>query len=126
MLIYYKLLLVIYQYYVIDVYNDYNVYGDYMAIKTQREKKREIRLQTAIQAVNKYSQYDGYVQPDGYVQSDGYVCLSSSPITIRLTPEDIIHLEELNENFFEGELNTSVMCRVLIRKGIQWYKNLKQ
>ena len=61
---------------------------------------------------------------DGYgTRTDGYNY--DNQINVRLNDEDIIDLKDINEYFFEGELSSSMLGRILIRKGIKYYKQLK-
>lgn len=60
---------------------------------------------------------------DGYKSlTDGYF---AQQISVRLTDDDWGDLQNINKTFFEGELTNSMLARILIRKGVQWYKNLK-
>lgn len=63
---------------------------------------------------------------DGYqFLNDGYnIC--SQQLNVRLSEKDIEEINTINNTLFEGECTNSMMGRILIRKGLQWYKNLKQ
>lgn len=37
----------------------------------------------------------------------------------------MLQIKEINKDFFENEASNSMLGRILIRKGIQWYKELK-
>ena len=63
---------------------------------------------------------------DGYttqILEDGY-CYTRQ-LNIRITNEDLEAIKHINNTLFEGECTNSMLGRMLIRKGIQWYKNLK-
>ena len=60
--------------------------------------------------------YDGY-----YPLTDGYNRLDKQ-INIKLSKEDFQAIEEINQHFFENEITTSNLGRILIRKGIQFFK----
>lgn len=81
---------------------------------------------------------DGYTSPtDGYVHlhnlvkslgtpgADGYQQDHSEQFNVKLTKEDTAQIKEINKDFFENEASNSMMGRILIRKGIQFFKNLK-
>lgn len=68
------------------------------------------------------------INPDGYGRvsnMDGYNTECKHQLNVKLTEEDVVHLAEINKNFFENEAPNSMLGRILIRKGIQFYKNLK-
>ena len=46
-------------------------------------------------------------------------------INIKITAEDSKEIEKINDDFFEGEMPDATLGRVLLRKGIQFYKKLK-
>lgn len=66
---------------------------------------------------------DGYCL-DGY-QKDGYASAVTNQLNIRLTDEDMVQIKKINKEFFEDEASNSMIGRILIRKGIQFFKNLK-
>lgn len=63
---------------------------------------------------------DGYWTPSN---QDGYV---KEQLNVKLTELDMLQIKEINNNFFENEASNSMLGRILIRKGIQWYKELKR
>lgn len=81
---------------------------------------------------------DGYVT-DGYkidFHFDGYYSLTeqfgigpkpvyTNQLNVKLTEEDMKSLAEINKEFFEDEASNSMLGRILIRKGISFYKKLK-
>lgn len=70
---------------------------------------------------------DGYkISNDGYASSDGYGTAYDCQLNVRLNQEDLKDITWINEFFFEESANNSMLCRILIRKGIQWYKNLSK
>ena len=74
-------------------------------------------------------QTDGYT--DGYyamqflnnLAKDGYV-LNNKQINIKLTEDDVNDVNLINQAFFEGEVSNSTIGRILLRKGIAFYKKL--
>lgn len=91
-----------------------------------KQNKLEVLLaekeRRAVEKVNDnyiVGKLDGYSSP---TSSDGYSY--EQQISIRLTNDDILAIKEINDFFFEGELTNSTIGRVLIRKGVQWYKKL--
>lgn len=70
---------------------------------------------------------------DGYgsitIQTDGYIQFTiggnhTKQLNIRITEEDITDIEAINSEFFEGEATNSMLGRILLRKGIAFYKRL--
>lgn len=76
---------------------------------------------------------DGYAQLFNTIKSidnamkgiDGYQQDHSEQFNVKLTKEDTTQIKEINKDFFENEASNSMMGRILIRKGIQFFKNLK-
>lgn len=102
----------------------------YKTIKTIVSPEESARIQRISDLLHKLNSKDGYdgseTLPDGYVE-DGYIeYVCDSQVNVRLTGEDMSEIEEINITFFEGELSNSTLGRILIRKGIQWYKNLSK
>lgn len=64
---------------------------------------------------------DGYKLTDGYGSTDGY----SHQINIRLNDNDYVNFEAINKYFFEGEASNSMLGRILVKKGINFYNQLK-
>lgn len=57
---------------------------------------------------------------DGYVSGKHTVQLN-----VKLTKEDEVDVKNINADFFEGEASNSMLGRILLRKGIQFYKKLR-
>lgn len=55
--------------------------------------------------------------------SDGYN-KNNKQLNIKLTDDDLKDINEINHMFFENEATNSMMGRILVRKGIQFYKTL--
>lgn len=69
------------------------------------------------------------VNLDGYYQFSQDANLNKEckeQFNIKLAKDDIEQIDEINADFFEKEASHSMLGRILIRKGIQWYKSLKQ
>lgn len=63
---------------------------------------------------------------DGYtpaIQSDGYQ--HSFQVNVKLTGEDMQDIMDINEEFFENEITNSTLARILVRRGVKSFKNLK-
>lgn len=60
---------------------------------------------------------DGYVAPP-----DGYHL--DKIISIRVSDDDLKEIATINREFFEGELHHSTIGRILLHKGIYYYKKL--
>lgn len=56
---------------------------------------------------------------------DGYAGNYTKQINVKLTEEDNKEIHDINGDFFEGEASNSMMGRILLRKGIQFYKKLR-
>jgi hypothetical protein len=54
---------------------------------------------------------------------DGYK--NSKQINVKLTEDDVGNIDNINRDFFENEASNSMMGRILLRKGIQFYKKLR-
>lgn len=46
-------------------------------------------------------------------------------LNVKLTDDDTADIAAINKKFFEDEASNSMLGRILIRKGIQFYKNFK-
>jgi len=65
---------------------------------------------------------DGYsITTDGY--KDGY-SLNTRQINVKLTEDDVKDVNDINKSFFENEASNSMIGRILLRKGIAFYKKL--
>lgn len=62
---------------------------------------------------------------DGYAgfPKDGYAC--EYQLNIKLTSQDMFDINEINKEFFESEITNSTLGRILLRKGIKTFKNIK-
>lgn len=60
---------------------------------------------------------DGYAAPP-----DGYHL--DKIISIRVSDDDLKEIATINREFFEGELHHSTIGRILLHKGIYYYKKL--
>lgn len=63
---------------------------------------------------------------DGYapaISSDGYH--HTFQINIKLTDEDMRHIININQKFFDNEITNSTLSRILLRKGIKYFKDIK-
>ena len=63
---------------------------------------------------------------DGYataIWSDGYH--HSIQLNVKLTGDDMKDINDINQEFFENEITNSTLGRILIRRGIKSFKNLK-
>jgi hypothetical protein len=81
--------------------------------------------------------YDGYLPMDdapkfggraeiGGDAIDGYAAGKHTvQFNVKLTKEDEIDVKNINADFFEGEASNSMLGRILLRKGIQFYKKLR-
>lgn len=76
---------------------------------------------------------DGYIhQFDGYSLNWVPDAISKekeekkSQINIKLTETDVQDIKSINEDFFEGEATNSMLGRILLRKGIFFYKKLRE
>lgn len=47
-------------------------------------------------------------------------------INVKLTEDDVKSIDDINLSFFEGEATNSMIGRILLRKGIQFYQKLKK
>lgn len=47
-------------------------------------------------------------------------------VNIKLTNEDMERLEKINSEHFTGEASNSMLGRILIRKGMEWYEKGKE
>ena len=75
------------------------------------------------------------MQTDGYYNEDGYFPQNYSwgeswgkkdqQLNIKLSAEDMFALNEINEDFFYKEIPNSTLGRILIRRGIKYFKDLK-
>lgn len=66
---------------------------------------------------------DGY-KTDGYHPiTDGYG-VNNKQINVKLTEDDVKDVNFINNMFFEGEASNSMIGRILLRKGISFYKKL--
>lgn len=65
---------------------------------------------------------DGYQAAD--VNADGYQPKYPVQFNMRLTKENKEEINWINDHFYEGEMSDSNIGRILVKKGIQWYKNL--
>lgn len=72
-----------------------------------------------IQSVETLPLYNAIM--DGY-QSPTY----KQQINIKLADSDVNDMQSINQDFFEGEATNSMLGRILLRKGIQFYKKLKE
>jgi hypothetical protein len=62
---------------------------------------------------------------DGYRNTDDGYSKNSEQLNIKLSKEDMQNVKDINAEFFEGEASSSMMGRILLRKGIQFYKKLR-
>ncbi len=66
---------------------------------------------------------------DNEFVSDGYHTAdynkNNKQLNVKLTAEDKKEIDSINKDFFEGEATDSMMGRVLLRKGIQFYNKLR-
>lgn len=46
-------------------------------------------------------------------------------INVKLTEEDMRHINDINRDFFDKEITTSTLGRILLRKGIKLFRNSK-
>lgn len=72
---------------------------------------------------------DGYVLSTDFktfTHEDGYVVKNDKQLNVKMTEEDLKDIQNINRDFFEGEATNSMLGRVLLRKGIQFYKRLKE
>ena len=63
---------------------------------------------------------------DGYtpaVFSDGYQ--HSFQLNVKLTGDDMQDIMDVNKEFFDNEITNSTLGRILLRRGIKTFKNLK-
>ncbi len=49
-----------------------------------------------------------------------------SQMNVKLTETDVADIKQINDDFFEGEATNSMLGRVLLRKGIFFYKKLRE
>jgi hypothetical protein len=54
------------------------------------------------------------------IQSDGYT--HSFQIGIRITGEDMEKLNKINREFFDNEITSSTLARILMRRGMKTFK----
>ncbi len=47
-------------------------------------------------------------------------------MNVKLTTEDVNDIKQINKDFFEGECSNSMIVRILLRKGISFYKSLQK
>jgi hypothetical protein len=78
------------------------------------------------------------LQPDGYhiagnfgivSNQDGYQLTNQEykqQLNVKLTDEDMKIIKEINKDFFENEASNSMLGRILVRKGIAFYKKLRE
>lgn len=59
------------------------------------------------------------------LEGDGYSGKNTKQMNIKMTEEDAKDIAEINQLFFEGEAPNSMLGRILLRKGIQFYKKMK-
>lgn len=75
--------------------------------------------------------------PDGYILAYDGVKMNwanteetkeskKSQMNVKLTETDVIDIKQINDDFFEGEATNSMLGRVLLRKGIFFYKKLRE
>lgn len=71
----------------------------------------------------KTNYYDGY----GCLESEQYSSkpVYTSQLNVKLTEEDMRNITEINKDFFEDEASNSMLGRILLRKGIAFYKKIK-
>ena len=92
--------------------------------QTRKEKLESIcgsleeRTQLIITGNHFYT--DGYT---AVIQSDGYQ--HSFQINVKLTGDDMQDIANVNEEFFDNEITNSTLARILVRRGIKSFKNLK-
>lgn len=63
---------------------------------------------------------------DGYYSfptHDGYTY--EYQLNIKLTATDMVDIRDINKEFFEDEITNSTLGRILLRRGIKTFKNLK-
>jgi hypothetical protein len=63
---------------------------------------------------------------DGYtpaITSDGYQ--HKFQLNVKLTGEDMQSIMDINDEFFDREITNSTLARILIRRGIKSFQNLK-
>ena len=75
------------------------------------------------------------MRTDGYYNADEYLTTNEEwtwgqgsktlQLNIKLTADDMTAINEINQQVFEKEITNSTLGRILIRKGIQFFKNLK-
>lgn len=75
------------------------------------------KLRERFNKVNKHTEVEGY--------TDGYSSKNTKQMNIKMTEEDAKDIAEINQLFFEGEAPNSMLGRILLRKGIQFYKKMK-
>ena len=71
-------------------------------------------------------QTDGYVNLNGGVNltlNDGYH--HEKQLNIKLTELDMNDILDIKQEFFDNEITNSTLGRILIRRGIKSFKNLK-
>jgi hypothetical protein len=59
----------------------------------------------------------------GFPANDGYTY--TYQLNIRVSASDLEDINNINEEFFENEITNSTLGRILLRRGIKTYKNLK-
>lgn len=87
------------------------------------EKEEPTKMKTVM------SFTDGYCKPiNEYVLqtvTDGYGAKNEVQLNVKMTKEDENHMKDINQSFFENEASSSMLGRILLRKGIEFFKKLK-
>lgn len=91
----------------------YDGYTKFSEIEKSRKEKLEKITGTAEWRMNKMAEIDGYASK------------RDQQINVKLTDEDLRDIDNINAHFFEGEASRSMLGRIILRKGIQFYKKLK-
>jgi hypothetical protein len=68
--------------------------------------------------------YSFLINNDGYASRDGYE-KHDNQLNVKLTDEDMLAIDEINKEVFDNEISDSTLGRILIRRGIKTFKNLK-
>lgn len=47
-------------------------------------------------------------------------------INVKLTKEDMERIEAINQEYFGGDASGSMLVRIVVRKGLEWYEGEKK
>lgn len=87
-------------------------------------KKRKEKLESICGTAEERTQFN--ITIDGYAPAlyfDGYQ--HGHQLNIKLTSNDMKDIMDINQEFFDNEITNSTLGRILLRKGIKSFKDIK-